>query len=91
MRNELRGGMTPQAYLLYKNMMNGKIINRKTALNEFGVQNLTARISEFRDKGVRFQTIYYRYDNSSGKTERDAHYLMKMEDRKYNLRYIASV
>lgn len=83
------GGLTPQAYLIYEKLMSGAIINRKSAINDLDVQNLTARISEFRAKGVRFQEAYYYYNPKTGKVKREAQYLMKISDRNYNRRYVA--
>lgn len=91
MRNNTRGDLTPQAYKIYRCLMEGQLINRKNAINEMSVQNLTARISEFRDKGVRFQVSYYYYEHATGEEKREAIYYMKMSDRNYNKRFVAPI
>lgn len=80
--------MTPQAYEIYSRLMEGRLLNREKALKEFGCKNLTARISELRHCGVRFQQYNNYYDTFCKDIVRDAHYYMRVSDRKYNLKYI---
>ena len=46
--------MKPQTLQIYKYMMKGNMINRQLAMQLFHCQNLTARISELRDAGIKF-------------------------------------
>ena len=46
--------MKPQTEKIYVYMMKGNTINRKLAMELFHCQNLTARISELRDAGIKF-------------------------------------
>lgn len=80
--------LTPQAIELYSRLMNGRLINREKALKEFGCKNLTARISELRKSGIRFCQYDRYFDTFCKDIVRDAHYYMKVADRKYNKKYI---
>lgn len=85
------GNLTPQASKIYECLMKGQLINRKKAMDELSVQNLTARISEFRAKGVQFRVAYYFYNVTTGVMQRQAMYYMKFTDRAINMHIIGAV
>lgn len=48
-----------QLQLVYNYMVAGNTLDRKTAMQELHVENLTARISELRALGLWFSVRYY--------------------------------
>lgn len=64
---------------IYRHLMDGQTLTRLIALDLFGCQSLTPRITELRQLGIKFS----HYRNYKGTTV----YLMDFMERSYNARY----